>query len=110
MTVNPAIVAAVCGFLFRELLAVEARADKSTPFQLGYYLRHNWVAVALNAVGTVGLWVALPELLTIQGNYIGAEYPILTGLVVGLLGAWLVRKLQDLVKNRVNISVRGNGQ
>lgn len=102
---NPALLAALCGFLYRELRAIEGRSDRTRPVDLGYYLRHNWVVVAGNAVGTVGLWMALPELMGLQREVLQDEYPILTGLAVGLMGAWAVRRLQQLVKQRVNIAL-----
>lgn len=98
---NPVLIAAICGFLFRELLAVEARQDRSKPFDALYYLRNNWIAIALNTLGTIGLYLAIPEIMHLQVQHLGAQYPILTGFAIGLLGAWLVRKAQDAIKRKV---------
>jgi hypothetical protein len=99
---NPTLFAALCGFIFRELLAIEGRQDKSTPFKLRYYLRNNAMVIALNTVGTIGLYFTIPDLMRLQSRYLdGHDYPMITGLVIGLLGAWLVRWLQDTVKAKV---------
>jgi hypothetical protein len=107
--INPTLFAALCGFLFRELLAIEGREDKDRPFNLLYYAKKNWLVLALNTVGTVGLYLALPEIMRLEAAYWGGEYPILTGFAVGLLGAWLVRKFQDVVKSKASKTLDNEG-
>jgi hypothetical protein len=107
--INPTLFAAVMGFLFRELLAIQAREDKDRPFDPLYYVKKNWLVLALNTVGTVGLYLALPEIMYLEVKYWGGEFPILTGLTIGLLGAWLVRKFQDVVKSKTSKALDDEG-
>jgi len=99
---NPMLIAAICGFLFRELQAIAKRNDRSVGFDLKYYLTHNWIALALNVVGTVGLYVAIHDILDLEQRYLGGQWPVLTGGGIGYGGAALVRWLQGLVKKKVN--------
>jgi hypothetical protein len=99
---NHMLIAAVCGFLFRELLAVANRDDRSVPLNPLYYLRHNLLLILLNIVGTVGLYFTIPDLLALQARYLGGEHPLLTGFAIGLMGAWMVRKIQDVIKAKVD--------
>ena len=107
--------AALVGFLFVEATAVH-KAVKQQPgkFNIGYYLRNNWLLLLLNALGTllmymcaplvlellrwgIGKWTDDPSMVELLGDTV--MLPV-TGAFIGLLGAYVVRRFQRWIKEK----------
>lgn len=92
------VLAALLGFLVREWYAIEHREEKDKPFSARYYIRKNKVILVGNLLGTLLLWLGLPEVLRIQSRLWDENFPVITSGLVGLLGAILVREAQGLLR------------
>ena len=89
-----AVLIAVLGFFARELYAL--RKVRFSEFSIGYYLDKNWIVLACNAIGTLMLILLMPAV-----HEYFAYPPELIGMVIGIMGPWLIRRLQKEVKDKL---------
>ena len=108
------LIPALLGFVIIEFIHVQRGLRKNaTPFDIGYYLIHNWAELVLNAMGTTLLLFTAPAVMHYL-RYSAARWltgvpdaaladnvlaPV-TGAAIGLLGAmfvrWVVRKGEEV--------------
>lgn len=117
------LIAALLGFIWIELAAVyKSLVAQGVRFSLGYYLRHNILLLIMNAIGTTMVYLMAPAatialrwfihkwtndegLVQVLSDYVLAP---VTGGLIGLMGAWLVRRMVTRVKMKINNATDAN--
>lgn len=98
-----AFLAALVGVLIREAMAVSSRRN-SLPPSFAYYwaLPKNRWNLAVNGLCAFGLMLAYPEVVALlrEAGLVQVDRPVLTGLGIGLLGAFIVRWFITMVDQR----------
>lgn len=99
--------AALAGVLIREVMAVTSRRNSEAPsFDYYWSLPKNRWNLLLNALCATGLMIAYPDVIRALKDYglLQEDYPILTGLGIGLFAAFIIRWLITMFDQRFGAS------